>query len=141
MTQTHTPASPPAPAIAWCQALQLKLMAALDAAWAIIERTDDPAQIRQARDRAKAIGEIAAMGRKVAQFMPTARTAQAAKEGAAKQAPAGLSLEPLAAALAPLFRLHDRSPHPGRDRPPGAGQAQGRAARTALGRSRRSAHR
>jgi hypothetical protein len=102
MTQTHTPASPPAPAIAWCQALQLKLMAALDAAWAIIERTDDPARIRQARDRAKAIGEIAAMGRKVAQFMPTARTAQAAKEGAAKQAPAGLSLEPLTAALAPF---------------------------------------
>ncbi len=95
MTQTHTLAPPLTPAIAWRQALQAKLMAALDAAWAIIERSDDPADIRAARDRAKAIGEIAVMGRKVALLEPAPRMAKA-------QAPAGLSLDPLAAALAPV---------------------------------------
>jgi len=70
MTQTqHTPA----PSLAWSQALQAKLMAALDAAWAILERSHDPAEIRRVRDRAKAIGEIAAMARKVALIVPTAR--------------------------------------------------------------------
>ena len=69
MTQTHTPA----PSLAWSQALQAKLMAALDAAWASLERTHDPAEIRKVRDRAKAIGELAAMARKVAQMTPTAR--------------------------------------------------------------------
>lgn len=56
-----------------CLALQLKLMDALDAAWATLERTHDPAEIRKVRDRAKAIGELAAMTRKVAQMTPTAR--------------------------------------------------------------------
>jgi hypothetical protein len=72
-TQTHTPA----PSIAWCQALQAKLMAALDAAWAILDRSDDPAEIRRARDKAKAIGDLAAMARKVALIVPTARAAPA----------------------------------------------------------------
>ncbi|MDR6531811.1 hypothetical protein J2800_002564 [Caulobacter rhizosphaerae] len=69
MTQTHTPA----PSLAWSQALQAKLMAALDAAWAILEHSQDPAEIRRARDKAKAIGDLAAMARKVAQMIPTAR--------------------------------------------------------------------
>ena len=34
----------------WCLNFQLKLMAALDAAWKTIEATNDPAAIRQARD-------------------------------------------------------------------------------------------
>ncbi len=63
MTQTDIPA--------WCLKFQLKLMAALDAAWAMLERTDDPAVIRQARDKAKAIGDLAAMARKVALITPT----------------------------------------------------------------------
>jgi len=70
MTQTqHTPA----PSLAWSQALQAKLMTALDAAWAILERSDDPAEIRKVRDKARAIGDLAAMARKVALIVPTAR--------------------------------------------------------------------
>ncbi len=95
MTQTQTLAPPLTPAIAWRQALQTKLMAALDAAWAIIEHSDDPADIRAARDRARAIGEIAVMGRKVALLEPPPKATPAV-------APAGLSLEPLTAALAPV---------------------------------------
>ena len=45
----------------WCLNFQLKLMAALDAAWKSIETTHDPAAIRQARDKVKAIGDLAAM--------------------------------------------------------------------------------
>jgi len=99
MIQTqHTPAPPLSPAIAWRQALQTKLMDALDAAWAIIERSVDPAEIREALDRAKAIGAIAVMGRKVALLEPTPRTTPAK----AVKATADLSLEPLNAALAPV---------------------------------------
>ncbi|MEJ2818395.1 hypothetical protein [Caulobacter sp. CCG-8] len=99
MNQTqHTPAPPLSPAIAWRQALQTKLMDALDAAWAIIERSVDPTEIRQALDRAKAIGAIAVMGRKVALLEPTPRAAPAK----AVKATADLSLEPLNAALAPV---------------------------------------
>jgi hypothetical protein len=57
----------------WCHTFQLKLMAALDAAWKTIEATTDPAAIRQARDKAKAVGELAAMARKVALIIPTPR--------------------------------------------------------------------
>lgn len=57
----------------WCLTLQIKLMAALDAAWAVLDGSDDPAEIRRARDKAKGIGEIAVMARKVAQITPTAR--------------------------------------------------------------------
>jgi hypothetical protein len=92
-TQTHTPA----PSIAWSQALQAKLMAALDAAWAILERSHDPAEIRKVRDKAKAIGDLAAMARKVALIVPIPRAAPAAALTlAAKIAPA------LADALAPV---------------------------------------
>jgi hypothetical protein len=57
----------------WCLTFQLKLMAALDAAWAILETSHDPAEIRRTRDRAKAVGELAAMARKVALIVPTPR--------------------------------------------------------------------
>jgi len=57
----------------WCLNFQLKLMAALDATWAILDTTTDPAAIRQARDKAKAIGEMAAMARKVALITPRDR--------------------------------------------------------------------
>jgi hypothetical protein len=62
MTQTDIPT--------WCLTLQMKLMAALDAVWAIVDASQDPALIRQARDKAKAVGEIAAMARKVALITP-----------------------------------------------------------------------
>ena len=57
----------------WCLNLQLKLMAALDAAWAILDASDDPAAIRRARDKAKACGELAAVARKVALITPAGR--------------------------------------------------------------------
>jgi len=50
----------------WRDALQLKLMAALDAAWSTIASSDDPAKVRAARDRARACGDLAACVRKVA---------------------------------------------------------------------------
>jgi hypothetical protein len=65
MTQTDVPT--------WCLTLQLKLMAALDAAWAILDASDDPAAIRRARDKAKACGELAAVARKVALIVPGGR--------------------------------------------------------------------
>lgn len=66
MTQTDIPT--------WCFTFQQKLMDALDAAWAILERSDDPAEIRAARDKAKAVGDLAAMARKVALIVPAARS-------------------------------------------------------------------
>ena len=75
MTQTDIPT--------WCLTFQLKLMAALDAAWAILDASDDPAEIRRARDKAKAVGELAAMARKVALIVPTARGKPQLAEAAA----------------------------------------------------------
>jgi hypothetical protein len=65
MTQTTIPA--------WCETLQAKLMAAIDAAWATIESSDDPVAIRQARDKAKAVGELATVARKVAALVGLGR--------------------------------------------------------------------
>lgn len=61
----------------WCNGLQARLMAALDAIWASIEAIDDPVLIRKARDKAKACGEIAAMARKVAAMIPMRKPAPA----------------------------------------------------------------
>ncbi|KQY28956.1 hypothetical protein ASD21_03925 [Caulobacter sp. Root1455] len=80
MTQTTTDIP------TWCAAFQLKLMAALDAAWKTIEAATDPAAIRQARDKARAIGDLAAMARKVALIVPTPR----GKPPLAETAAAGL---------------------------------------------------
>ena len=62
MTQRSVPA--------WSQDLQLKLMAALDAAWKIIETSDDPAAVKKAREKARACGEMAAVVRKIAAMVP-----------------------------------------------------------------------
>jgi hypothetical protein len=67
MTQTTTDIP------TWGLTFQLKLMAALDATWKAIEAATDPAAIRQARDKAKAIGDLAAMARKVVLIIPTPR--------------------------------------------------------------------
>lgn len=68
MSQTQTP-SAQTPS-AWCADLQAKLMAALDAAWAIAETSDDPAVIAKARDKARLCGQMAAEVRKVAAMVP-----------------------------------------------------------------------
>ena len=103
MTQTNIPA--------WCQALQAKLMAALDAAWAILEHSDDPAAIRRARDKAKACGELAAVARKVALIVPMGRTAPAlaaATPGLGAFAPADTVLAPVAAQAEHTRRALDK---------------------------------
>lgn len=69
MSQTQTPA-------AWCANLQAKLMAALDAAWAIAEASDDPAVIAKARDKARLCGQMAAEVRKVAAMVPQPKPRQ-----------------------------------------------------------------
>jgi hypothetical protein len=87
MTQTNIPA--------WRDALQLKLMAALDAAWAILEHSDDPAEIRRVRDKAKALGDLAVLARKVASIVPMPRV----KPVASGLGPDGVDAE---TALAPV---------------------------------------
>lgn len=60
----------------WCDRLQAKLMAALDAAWETIATSDDPAIIKRARERAKACGEFAAQARRIAAMSPVAKPAR-----------------------------------------------------------------
>ncbi|MDB5455879.1 MAG: hypothetical protein JWP92_1464 [Caulobacter sp.] len=67
--------APSAPARLWCETLQLKLMAALDAAWALAEASDDPAVVAKAREKAKLCGQIATEARKVAALVPAPRPA------------------------------------------------------------------
>ena len=74
MTQT--------PITTWCETLQAKLMAALDAVWAILDSSDEPAELRKARDKAKACGDLAAVARKVAALAGLVRP-----KGAAQPAP------------------------------------------------------
>jgi hypothetical protein len=92
---TQALANTPAPPLAWSQALQAKLMAALDAAWAILEHSDDPAEIRRVRDKAKAVGDLAAMARKVALIVPMARAAKASAPAPAWEIPAEAALSPI----------------------------------------------
>ena len=109
MTQTQTPTA----SLAWSQALQLKLMAALDAAWAILERTDDPAEIKRARDKARAVGDLAAMVRKVALTVPVPRAAPAAT---AASSALDAALAPVAAQAEHARRALDKLKGGGRAR-------------------------
>ena len=108
MTQTDIPA--------WRQALQLKLMAALDAAWAILDSSDDPAEIRRVRERAKALGDLATLARKVALIVPMPR----AKPVAASLGPvweeAQTALAPVAAQAEIARRALDKLKGGGRGR-------------------------
>jgi hypothetical protein len=54
----------------WCDRLQHKLMDAIDAAWAMVETSDDPAVLAKARDRARACGQLASEARKVLALDP-----------------------------------------------------------------------
>ena len=54
----------------WCDRLQHKLMDAIDAAWAMVEASDDPAVLAKARDRARACGQLASEARKVLALDP-----------------------------------------------------------------------
>jgi len=65
-------------ASARCAQFQAQLMTALEAEWRRIEHSNDPVELRRARDKAKAIGDLAAMARKVALIVPEARPAKPA---------------------------------------------------------------
>lgn len=67
MSQTQTPAS------AWCAKMQRKLMDALDAAWALVEHSDDPTTIAKAREKSRLCGQMAAAVRKVATLVPATK--------------------------------------------------------------------
>ena len=65
----------------WCDDLQTKLMAAMDAAWRVAETSKDPAEVAKALARAKLCGQFAASARKIAAMAPdraksTAQTPQ-----------------------------------------------------------------
>lgn len=64
MSQTRPPTR------TWCDRLQHKLMDAIDAAWATVEASDDPAVLAKARDRARACGQLASEARKVLALDP-----------------------------------------------------------------------
>jgi len=85
MSQIQTP-SAPLPS-QWCADLQVKLMAALDAAWALAEKSDDPAVIARARDKAKLCGQMAAEARKVVALLPPPKPEKPAHRPAAATAP------------------------------------------------------
>jgi len=75
MSQTPNPsAQDPA---AWCAAVQAKLMAALDAAWAVIDAGADPAAVALAHAKARACGQLAATARKIATMVPAAPATRA----------------------------------------------------------------
>ena len=74
MTQLSVPA--------WSQGLQLKMMAAIDAAWRTIETSDDPVAVKKARDKAKVCGEMAAVVRKIAAMVPATRAGMTEREEA-----------------------------------------------------------
>ena len=77
MSQTQTPAarSPRQ----WCDALQVKLMDALDEAWRLAESSDDPAVRADAREKAKLCAQMAATARKIAAMTPPEKRAKADK--------------------------------------------------------------
>lgn len=78
MSQIQTPAarSPRQ----WCDAMQAKLMAALDEAWAMAESSDDPAVQARARDKARLCGQMAAAARKIAAMTPPEKPGKAGPE-------------------------------------------------------------
>ncbi|MET3667036.1 hypothetical protein [Caulobacter sp. 1776] len=85
MSQIQTPsASSPSQ---WCADLQVKLMAALDAAWAMAEKSDDPAVIARARDKARLCGQMAAEARKVVALRPPPKPDKPLNRPAAATAP------------------------------------------------------
>ena len=85
MTQLSIPA--------WSQGLQLKMMAAIDAAWKTIETSDDPVAVKKARDKAKACGEMAAVVRKIAAMVVVRPVAGPAPEFGGAEAAAVTQVE------------------------------------------------
>ena len=72
MSQTQDPS-------AWCADLQGQLMAALDAAWAVIADSADREAVALAQAKAKACGQLAAVARKIAAMVPAPPPARASR--------------------------------------------------------------
>jgi hypothetical protein len=84
--------SPTLSPAAWCESFQLKVMAALEAAWATIETSNDAAVLKLAREKARVCGVMAATARRVVAMVPPPRPAARPAGGlpaiAAEPAPA-----------------------------------------------------
>ncbi len=117
MSDTHTPVS------TWCEALQRKLMDAIDAAWALAEKSDDPAVLAKVRDKARLAGQLAAEARRIAALVPPRRNEKP------RLAPTALreAFERMDAAIA-------APPEPAEAKPPAAQAAAMRAALAKMGR-------
>lgn len=100
----------------WCARIQAKLMAAIDAAWAMIEASDDPAVLRKARDKVKACGEMAANVRKIA--------AMSGQRRPAPRAAGGSALDAALAAVAATAPAPDSSTERRLDRVKGGGRGR-----------------
>lgn len=100
----------------WCARIQAKLMAAIDAAWAMIEASDDPAVLRKARDKVKACGEMAANVRKIAAMSGQRRPAPRAAAGSALDAALAAVATATPASDPPTERRLDRVKGGGRGR-------------------------
>ena len=100
----------------WCARIQAKLMAAIDAAWALIEASDDPAVLRKARDRVKACGEMAANVRKIA--------AMSGRRGPTPRAVGVSALDATLAAIATAMPAPDSAPERRLDRLKGGGRGR-----------------
>lgn len=57
----------------WCERLQGKLMAGLEAAFALIETATDPAILKKAREKARLIGQMATTARQIVLMVPPRR--------------------------------------------------------------------
>jgi hypothetical protein len=100
----------------WCARMQAKLMAAIDAAWAMIEASDDPAVLRKARDKVKACGEMAANVRKIA--------AMSGRRGPAPRSVGISALDAALAAVATAAPAPDRQPERRLDSLKGGGRGR-----------------
>lgn len=77
----------------WCEDLQAKLMAALDATWETIAFSDDPVLIRKARDKARACGEMALNARKIAAMTPPPKPVRAGAAFPTAPVPASATMQ------------------------------------------------
>ena len=82
MIQTLTPTA--SSAADWCAQVQTQMMVALDAAWRLAERSDDPTVIARARERAKLCGQFAATARKIAAMIPAPKADKLVKSAKAE---------------------------------------------------------
>ena len=83
----------------WCERVQIRLMAVIDAMWESIEHSDDPAVLHRAREKIKVCGVLAATARKVMAIRPEPKPARGPLPDlmaeAAGEVPSGRTLDRL----------------------------------------------